>query len=87
MLDPFKRHSKVSTEYFRSGSKMKKILLSRIVAVVIATEFKQFQLNHLNCDDHICIQVFVLPQFKLSSSLVSKRVHDFPNEWLKKSVQ
>lgn len=66
---------------------MKEILLSRYVAVVIATEFKQFQLNYLNCDDHICIQVFVLPQFKLSSSSVSKKVYDFPNEWLKKSVQ
>ena len=66
---------------------MKKMLLSQIVAVVIATEFKQFQLNYLNCDHHICIQVFVLPQFKLSSSLVSNRVNDFPNEWFKKSVQ
>ena len=66
---------------------MKKMLLSRIVAVVIATEFKQFQLNYLNCDHHICIQVFVLPQFKLPSSLVSNRVNDFPNEWFKKSVQ
>ena len=34
---------------------MKKILLSWIDAVVIATELKQFQLNFINCDDHICI--------------------------------
>ena len=31
---------------------MKKILLSWIDAVVIATELKQFQLNFINCDDH-----------------------------------
>ena len=31
---------------------MKKILLSWIDAVVIATELKQFQLHFINCDDH-----------------------------------
>ena len=41
-----------------------------IIAVVIATE-KQFQINCQNCNDHICILIFVFPQFKSSSSLVS----------------
>ena len=41
-----------------------------IIAVVIATE-KQFQINYQNCNDHICILIFVFPQFKSSSSLVS----------------
>ena len=26
-----------------------------IIAVVIATELKQFQINYQNCNDHICI--------------------------------
>ena len=58
-------------QLLHSSLKLLKSTLSWIVAVVIATELKNFQLNFINCDDHIYIQVFVLPRFKSSSSFIS----------------
>ena len=44
-----------SPKQLHNSLKLLKSTLSWIVAVVIATELKHFQLNFINCDDHICI--------------------------------
>ena len=80
MMDPFKQYSNVTTAYFRSG-KINAVIRSypgfikqdMIVAVVIETVLKQFQMKYRhNCDDHMFIKICVLPPFKSSSSLVSQ---------------
>ena len=80
MMDPFKQYSNVTTAYFRSG-KVNAVIRSypgfikqdMIVAVVIETVLKQFQMKYRhNCDDHMFIKICVLPPFKSSSSLVSQ---------------
>lgn len=64
------QHSNVTTACFKS-EKINAIILAilsdnliegMIIAVVITTELKQFQINCHNCNDHICKQVFVFPR-------------------------
>ena len=46
---------KAIKQLLHSSLKLLKSTLSWVVAVVIATELKHFQLNFINCDDHICV--------------------------------